>query len=369
LTPILPISGSLAVPNARISRERKFGLFAIGETIATVLSSAGAIGAALAGAGAWSLVVQQCVLWAAKACWVLPMSGFRPIAVCKPSLAWPHLNFGLYSVAAGLADFASKSFQTMLIGALISIPAAGRYSMASRLVNLPAMILAWPLHLSIFASVAQWGDDRIGARPLALRGLRGIVTVLAPLFCGLGLVADLAVEILLGPAWASTGPILTLLAPAGFFLCICEFIAMILLGLGRAQDQFKLTVLSGCLLLAGTVLGAAGGAAGVAAGFSGGAALALPVYVFALGKQLSMPLRDILRDAFSPLLATLAMALVVLAVQQRLPPWPPVLQLAILVLCGAISFAVVLAAMSGPRLLQDLRWLLRPRHNATTGTS
>jgi hypothetical protein len=82
-----------------------------------------------------------------------------------------------------------------------------------------------------------------------------------------------------------------------------------------------------------------------------------------------MPLRDILRDAFSPLLATLAMALVVLAVQQRLPPWPPVLQLATLVLCGAISFAVVLAAMSGPRLLQDLHWLLRPRHNATTETS
>jgi PST family polysaccharide transporter len=369
LTPLLLISASTGVANARISRERRFALFAIGEMIATVVSSAAAIAAALAGAGAWSLVIQQCSLWAVKACWLLPLSGFRPIAFCKPSLVWPHLNFGLYSVGSGLADFASKSFQTMLIGALISIPAAGRYSMASRIVNLPAMILAWPLHLSIFTSVAQWGDDRIGARPLALRGLRGIVIVLAPLFCGLGLVADLAIEILLGPAWASTGPVLMLLAPAGFFLCVCDFIAMILLGLGRAQDQFRLTVLNSGLLLAGTVLGARGGAEGVALGFSVGAALAMPAYLFVLGKQLSIPIHVILRDAFSPLVATLVMGLVVLAVLLRLPPWHPVVQLAVLVLCGATSFAIVLAAMSGRRLQEDLRWVFGPRGNATTEIS
>jgi O-antigen/teichoic acid export membrane protein len=370
LTPILVVGGSLPVANARISRERRFGLFAIGETIATVLSAAGAIGAALAGAGAWSLVIQQGVLWIVKACWVLPVSGFRPIAFCKPTLAWPHLNFGLYSVAAGLADFASKSFQTMLIGALIGIPAAGRYSMASRIVNLPAMILAWPLHLSIFASIAQWGDDRIGARPLALRALRGIVTIMAPLFCGLGLVADLAIGILLGPGWTATSPILTLLAPSGFCLCVCDFIAMILLGLGRAQDQFKLTVLTGSFLLIGTVAGAPGGAEGIAAGFSVGAALALPAYIFALAKQLAMPLRVIIRDAFSPpLVATLAMGVVIFATQGRLPPWYPLVQLAVLVLCGAVSFFVVLAAMSGRRLQQDLRWLLHARGNATTEIS
>jgi O-antigen/teichoic acid export membrane protein len=369
LTPILPIGGSLSVANARISRERKFDLFAVGETLATLLSAACAIGAALAGAGAWSLVIQQYVVWTVKLCWVLPMSGFRPIAVCKPSLARPHLHFGLYSVADGLADFASKSLQTMLIGALVSIAAAGRYFMAYRIANIPAMVLAWPLHLSIFASVAQWGDDRIGARPLALRGLRCVVTATAPLFCGLALVADLTVEILLGGAWSATGPILALLAPAGFFMCVSDFIAMILLGLGRAQDQLALTVLNACFLAAGAALGAGGGATGVAAGFSAGAALALPVYLFVLGKQLSMPMRVILRDAFSPLLAALAMSLAVLAVHERLPSWNPVLQLAILVLCGAVSFAVVLAAISGRRLRRDLRWLLRPSGDATTETS
>jgi O-antigen/teichoic acid export membrane protein len=365
LTPILPLGGSLAVANARISRERRFGIFAIGETIATLLSLAAGIGAALAGLGVWSLVIQQLLLWSIKVCWLMPASGFRPLAVCKPSLAWPHLNFGLNSVAAGLTDTASKSLQPIIIGALIGIAAVGHYSMAYQIVRVPEMIVGGPICLSIFASVAQWGDDRIGARPLALRALRGLVTLLAPLFCGLGLVADLAVKVLLGPAWDATGPILTLLAPAGFFLCVFAFIGAMLLGLGRSQDQFRLMVLNGCLLAAGTVLGARGGAEGVAAGFSIGAALAAPAYVFVLAKQLSTPVHVIVRDAFYPLVATLAMAVVVSALLYRLPPWDPLLQLTVLVLCGAVSFSLVLGAISGPRLWQDLRWLLRSRGNAT----
>src|SRR5262249_34974061 len=159
------------------------------------------------------------------------------------------------------------------------------------IVRVPEMIVAGPLYLSIFTSIAQWGDDRIGARPLALRALRGVVTLLAPLFCGLGLVAHLAVQILLGPAWTETGPILALLAPAGFFLCVSAFIGAILLGLGRSQDQFRLIVLNGCFLAAGTVLGTRGGAEGVAIGFSIGAALAAPAYLFVLARRLSTSVR------------------------------------------------------------------------------
>jgi O-antigen/teichoic acid export membrane protein len=190
------------------------------------------------------------------------------------------------------------------------------------------------------------------------------VTLTAPLFCGLALVADLTVEILLGPGWAATGPLLMLLCPGGFLLCVTDVIGAILLGLGQARDQFHLTVLNGCLLIAGAALGAPAGAAGVAAGFSIGAALATPAYLFVLGKQLATPVRVIMRDSVSPLAASLVMAVVVFGVLKQLPPWNPLLQLAILALCGAITFTVVLSVLSGDRLRQDLRWLLRPRREA-----
>jgi len=359
LTVILPMGGSLSVPNALISREGKFTLFAIGDVMANLSSSAIAIIAAIAGAGAWSLVIQQCVLWIVKVSWLFPVSGFRPMLVCRPRLAWPYLGFGLNVVGANLADFANKNLPTVLIGGLIGVAAAGHYSMAYQIVRVPEMIISGPLYLSIFASVAQWGDDQAATVPLALRGLRGVVTILAPLFGGLALVAHLAVLVLLGPAWAPTGPILMLLTPAGFLLCVYSFIGAILMGLGRSKYQFRLTVLSGCFLALGTLLGARyGDGEWVAAGFSIGALLALPAYLFVLAKQLLTPIRGIAREVVSPLVATLAMAVAVTALMQRLPAWNPVLQLCALALCGFVTFAAVLALISGRQLWRDVQWLL-----------
>lgn len=361
---ILPIGGSLAVTNARISREGKFSLFAAGDALGSIISSAVAIVAALLGAGAWSLVIQQCILWGVKAVWLFSTCGFRPAFICRPSLARPHLGFGLNAVGASLADFANKNLPTVLIGGLIGVTAAGHYAMAYQIVRIPELIISGPLYISIFAAVARWGDDRVGAASLALAGLRGIVTALAPLFCGLALVANLAVKVVLGPAWAETAPILTLLAPAGFLLCVYSFIGAILMGVGRSEQQFRLVVLSGCFLGAGTLVGARFGGEGVAAGFSVGAVLAAPAYLVVLSKHLATPVRHVLHEALAPCIATLAMAVVVLALLQRLSGWNPVAQLAFLSLAGMVGFVSVLVAISGGRIWRDLQWLLGASRNA-----
>jgi O-antigen/teichoic acid export membrane protein len=161
---------------------------------------------------------------------------------------------------------------------------------------------------------------------------------------------------------------LALLAPAGFFLCVSAFSGAILLGLGRSQDQFRLVVLNGCFLVVGTLLGTRGGAEGIAIGFSIGAALATPAYLFILARRLSASLRVIASDTLPTLVATLAMAVAVSELLRRLPHWNPVLELTVLVLGGAITFFAVLAAISGRQLQQDLRWILRPRRDASTET-
>ncbi|HVA13791.1 MAG TPA: lipopolysaccharide biosynthesis protein [Stellaceae bacterium] len=363
LTVILPIGGSLSVSNARISREGKFSLFAAGEVVATLVSSAAAIGAALAGFGPWSLVIQQCVLWVLKASWLIPASGFRPMLYCRPALVWPYLHFGLHSVGANLANLANKNLPTMVIGGLIGVVAAGHYSMAYQLVRVPELIISGPLYLSIFAGVAQWGDDRVGARPLVLKGLRGLMIVLAPAFCGLALLAGLIVKLLLGSTWLGTAPILTWLAPAGFFLCLYSFIGAALMGLGRSAEQFRLVLLSGVLLGAGTVIGARYGGVGVAAGFSLGAALAAPVYLRTLSRQLLISTHAIASEILAPIVATLAMVLAISVLRREIGAWDPWLQLVALVLCGLVSFSSVLAAISWRRLWEDLHWLLAANRN------
>lgn len=354
---ILPISGSLSVVNARISREQRFGLFALVETVAGISASTIAILAALSGAGPWSLVIQQGVLWTVKVIWLLPASGFRPMRFCRPSLAWPYLHFGLHSVAANVADFLSKNLAVLIVGWLISVSAAGHYAMAYQIVRVPELIISGPLYLTIFVAVARWGDNHSGAVPLALRGLRGLVTLLAPLFCGMAVVSGLAVHLVLGSAWTATGPILALLAPAGFFLCSFSFIGAIMLGLGRSDQQFRLIALSGSLLVVGTLVGAHFGAMGVAAGMSIGASLALPAYVRALSTQLQASAATIARVTLPPILASAFMGLLVFAVRSHMGSLNPFLQLASLVALGACAYVLALAALSGEQLRQDVRWV------------
>lgn len=358
LTIILPLGGSLSVSNALISRDGKFTLFAVGDAISSISSSAVAIAAAFAGAGAWSLVIQQCVLWIVKVGWLFPASGFRPHWICKPRVAFPHLGFGLNSVGASLADFGNKNLPTIVIGGLIGVAAAGHYSMAYQIVRVPELIISGPLYLTIFSSVSCLGNDGRVTAPFALRGLRGVVSVLAPLFCGLALVAPIAVQLLLGPVWAPTAPILILLTPAGFLLCVYSFIGAIFMGLGRSEYQFRLIVLTGCFLAAGTLLGSRHGAAGVAIGFSIGAAMPLSAYLIVLSKQLVTPVRAILREVLCPLVGALAMTVVLITLTQRISLWNPALQLSALALSGLVTFVVVLALISRRQVVSDLRWLL-----------
>ncbi|MDB5461268.1 MAG: polysaccharide transporter, family [Caulobacteraceae bacterium] len=361
LSALLVVSGSLSVANARIMRERRFAVFAASDATASAVSAFCAIGAALLGCGAWSLVVQQLVLWLIKAVWVSAAAGFRPDFVCRPSLAKPYLSFGLNAAASNVADFVSKNAPTVIVGGLLGVLAVGHYSMAFQLTRLPDSFISGPIYLAIFTAGARVGDDHGRAVVLASRGLRGVATAMAPIFGGLAMVADLAIKLLLGAKWAPAAPILALLAPAGFLLCFYSIISAVLMGLGRAEWQLRLTVLSGATMGLGTLIGVRHGPAGVAVGLSIGAILVGPAYLWVLARQLDMSVRRLAGEFAAPLLATLAMMLAVAVARLRLGHWSDWGQLLGAVAIGVASFALALALLSGRRLLEDIRGLLPSR--------
>ncbi len=196
LTVILPIGGSNPVSSALISREGSSRSVRGGRRdLRASSSSALAIAAAFAGAGAWSRRdPSQCVLWIVKGGLAVSGVGLSPLLRLPAQLAWPYLGFGLNALGANLADFANKNLPTLIIGGIIGVAAAGRVLNGPPDRARARVDRLRPLYLSIFASVAQWSDDRRGTTPLALRGLRGIVTVArAVVLRQLALIAHLAV--------------------------------------------------------------------------------------------------------------------------------------------------------------------------------
>jgi PST family polysaccharide transporter len=368
MSPILILSSTLSVPNSRICRERRFGLFALGDLISAVLSSAAAILAALHGWGAWSLVLQQLVLWIAKAAWIFPQSHFRPAPVCRPSLARDLLSFGLNNVGANIADFLGKSAPALVIGSGLGVVAVGHYSMAYQLIRIPDLVLSGPLYLATFAALtALTASSAGGAAALSMRTIRLAVLILAPLFCGLALVADLLIEVLLGAKWAGTASVLAILSGAGFLICLYSLFSAVLMGLGRSDLQFRLCALCGGGMFAGAVLGRRWGLDGAAIGVTLGMLIAFPFYIAMLARQLHIGGRAALGSVARPLIATAVMAAAVLLVRHQLAASPLWLQLIACVATGVVAFAVTLLATSGRQVLDDVRTLMPHREPVGLG--
>ncbi len=367
LSPILILSSSLSVANARISRSRRFSMFAVADLLSLVASSVVTVVAARAGFGAWSLVAQQLTLWVVKAAWVLPASRFLPSFVCRPAAVSDLLGFGLNNVGANVADLLGKSVPALIIGGGLGVVAVGRYAMAFQLVRAPELVFSGPFFLATFTAVAALVATGRSPVQVTLRTLRLIVTALAPLFLGLASVADLVVHLFLGPKWEGAGLVLAMLAPAGFFLCTCTVAGAVLMGLGRADLKFRLSLASGFAILAGAAIGARFGVEGAALGVTVGAAATSPLYAFALVRRLHMGWRTLMSALAWPLIASVVMAGAVLAARAAMLEAPESLQLAGSVAVGVAVFTVVLGLATGPRLLEDLREVM-PR-KAVLGVS
>lgn len=358
MSPILVISSTLAVPNSRISRDRRFGVFAAGDLISAVLSSAAAIGAALQGWGAWSLVAQQLVLWVSKAIWIWPAAGFSPGLVCRLAAARDLLRFGLHNVGAQVADFAGKAAPSLVIGATLGVVAVGHYSLAYQLIRIPDLVLSGPLFLATFTAISALVPESRGQiAALSLRTMRLVVLIVAPLFGGLALISDLLVETLLGDKWQGTAPALAMLSTAGFFICLYQLFGAVLMGLGRADLQFRLSLLVGGGMTTGAVIGQQFGLTSAALGVGLGMSLALPAYLVVLSRQLGVRTRDLVGGFASPLLATGVMLVAVRAARFGLSGQPPVVDLLAAVGVGVLVFAAAVMATSGRQVLADLRTL------------
>jgi O-antigen/teichoic acid export membrane protein len=369
LSPILVLCSSLAVANARISRARHFALFAVGDCLSVVFSSAAAILAALHGLGAWSLVIQQLTLWTTKAAWLLSASRFRPTFVCSPRLAKELLAFGLNNVGANIADFLGKSAPALVIGAQIGVIAVGQYSMAYQLVRIPDLVLSGPLFLATFTAVAALAASPKASADLTLRAHRLVASAMAPLFCGLAVVADLLVGVFLGPKWQGAAEVLAALAPAGFFLCFYAISGAVLLGLGRSDLQFRLSLGSGLAALIGVAVGARFGPTAAAAGVALGAGAVFPLYVAVIARLLRLPWTTIVLNLARPLAASVVMGLAVIIARRELADLPRSLELAALVLIGAVVFVLALALTAGRQLADDLRQTIPSRHLPRRGSA
>jgi O-antigen/teichoic acid export membrane protein len=210
----LPLVGAAGAMQGRLTRDRNYRALAGRTLIGQGLGTLAGIAAALAGAGAWALVLQQTVSATAGALALLLRAGWKPPGgSLGKSLGRPHwravrelLALGLPLTASTLVQLGRYRLFALLIGATAGAAPLGEVHMAFRLVDTVRELVFTALwRLMLPAMSARQHDlaalQRAVDRCLSLAGM-----VMFPLLGAMAVVVVPLISLLLGPAWAAVGP-------------------------------------------------------------------------------------------------------------------------------------------------------------------
>jgi PST family polysaccharide transporter len=217
------------------------------------------------------------------------------------------------------------------------------------------MLISGPFWLYIFTALSRTahGGDRRAIQELARGALRLGSATLAPLFCGLALVADLIVAVILGPKWTGAIGPLRVLPAAGFGFSMCLIIASTLMGLGRSALQLRLALAMGLTTIV-TVGGAASfGVVAVSGALACGVWAVGFYYVDQLARDLKTSRASLLLALAPALLGCLALTSTVLLVREALRAAPPGAVLVAAIASGAAAYGATLWLFARKSLAED----------------
>jgi PST family polysaccharide transporter len=205
----LPMVGAAGPIQGRLTRDRNYRALAGRTLIGQGLGILTGIVAALAGAGAWALVLQQTVASMAGALALLLRADWWPRA---GSAARPHLRavrellvLGLPLTASTLVQSGRYRLFVILIGATAGAAPLGEVHMAFRLVDTVRELLFTALWRLMLPPMSRRQKDLAALREVVDRCLALAALVVFPLLGAMAVVVVPLVALLLGPAWSAAG--------------------------------------------------------------------------------------------------------------------------------------------------------------------
>ncbi len=335
-----------ALAYALLSREMDFAKQARINILASIASAATALFGALAGWGVWTLIAAPAALYIVKAIGMTAAAR----SLVRPSFdfrgAGSIARFGGVMAAGQLFWFLQSQCDVFIAGRHFSAHELGIYTESLFLTQIFVAKFVPPLNEVAFSAYARIQHDDEAVARAFVRATRIIMVAALPFYFGLAATAEPLVLTMLGEKWAESIPIVHLLAFAMPFMTMQVLFSPACDARGKPSIGMKNGAFGAAVLAASFLVGVQWGPTGIAAAWI----VAYPVYL-AVSMWRSLPmigarLRDVADAVAPPLLAAVAMAMVVTLVDHALPPLPPFPRLALLASTGVAVYGLWLVTFS-----------------------
>ncbi|MCB5274227.1 Teichuronic acid biosynthesis protein TuaB [Arthrobacter sp. SO5] len=272
----IPLKALAITPRAMLSREMQLHRVGAADIAAAAAGSAAGIGAALAGAGPWSMVYQvvatdlvcSAMLLAASR-GPLPNFGFRAVV--------PLFKFSISVFATDFLAYFSRNVDNILVGRVLGVSALSLYGMAYRILVVPVQLIGQTVNRVMFPAFARSADRR----DLVAGNLTAATRILAisaiPLMTFVACAAPELVNLVLGPEWLPAAALVSVLAVGGARETVFYVTPSLMKGLGQSSLIIRYEILAAVVQVGGIVIGLQFGVFGVAVGYAGAGFVLTPV--------------------------------------------------------------------------------------------
>jgi O-antigen/teichoic acid export membrane protein len=347
---------------ALLTRELEFRSLQLREMAGTVLGGVVGVVLAVAGLGAWALVVQALTAEGVSLVLVWRFSSWRPSATWSADSFRRLGSFAGKTSGARVLGYVNLNADNFLIARFLGAAPLGVYAVAYNVMFAPLARLATPIQQVLFPAFARIAADRPRAGAAWLRGSRIVAAITVPAFVGLAVVAPDFVPVVLGDRWHKAIPVLQLLCIAGLAQSLQTLNHSMLQALDKAGALLAFMIFSATLTVSAFAIGLHWGVVGVAAGFAAARTTVLPVFTTIVSRAAQIRVLAFAGAVRPVLEVSAAMGALALALRLGLEDAGASagLRLAAVVAFGAAAYPALLGRRE-PDLVREVWGLVRRR--------
>lgn len=249
---------------ALLERAMRFKLVVGVEVLAAIVNFGVAIGCALSGLGAKSMVVGILAQTAATTVLFWWASRWRPRSFVSRVALKELWAFSSHLFGFNVVNYWSRNLDDLLIGKFSDPASLALYNRAYQLMLLPVQQVTVSVGRVLFPSLARLRHDRDRLQAAYLRVLTMLVGVIAPVSIGLSAASTAFIAVAYGPQWTGSATILALLAASGPAQVVSGTGGALYRAVGRTQSMFRRSLVNTGITVVAIVIGLQWGVTGVA---------------------------------------------------------------------------------------------------------
>jgi len=316
LTPIaLALAGTFLLTGlgiqhgAVLKRQMRFKALAATDLTSMALGVAGAITAAVLGAGYWALVVLHLVQSIVRPVMLWTLCHWRPGLPQRGTGVRPMAAFGGNLTASRFCNMLARKADDLLLGMAWGAGPLGLYTVAYRLLTFPIQQINGPISQTMQPALSRVQSNPEQFRRFYRRALEGVVSLSMPVAVFAVICAKEIILLGFGEKWVEAVPIFQALAPAAIVGSLNVSTGWIFVPLGQTRRQLTITIAGSSITVAAVALGLQWGALGVALGFSISELIKKPVQLAYACQRACIKLLDIGKALWRPSISSVLSAI------------------------------------------------------------